>query len=446
MLDKEATELLHAAIDTAHDFLGGPDPSIPTPLVCIKVPDLPHFTTDHIDRHEQGQLAAEFMDWMLTGNRDGALLRRKALSIEYEREYRKYKKDLRQARTKRKRHRNSPADQDDKKAMSIWEREDVRLARTIEDLEERVKQADRERAKRKPILQQLEASETCRARVRKFREQTAKAHGEGKRLIFSLLASADSEVFCTYLDRAFSTMVGRVSRRSDTSRQGVKWLRSASFLLTLTLTARAASSGQSRAQGFGSITEQQLRDFAIEAEADGTEHRASSLEPPHPAGEDRRETEFAHLDALADTSGCPVRVGAEALLCLVRQWSGKKEPRPDDFLHYAFEHAAYLGEPALQSILLVLRELGLSDVPARCKELSAERFNHAPAILGQFQVYERGAYSAQQAGNALPAVFKDDRHARRLPASLHLDAFGMGDEVAQPPAYLLDRGIACPAS
>src|SRR5262249_4286831 len=147
-LDREAAELLHASINHAHDFVGGCDPSIPTPLVCIKVPELPAFATDHIDKGEQAQLAAEFVDWLLAGSRDGALLRRKALSVEIERDYRKAKRDLRQARTKRrKHHRATPADQDNKKAMSIWEREDARLAKQIEDFENRIKQADRDRAR-----------------------------------------------------------------------------------------------------------------------------------------------------------------------------------------------------------------------------------------------------------------------------------------------------------
>src|SRR5207249_1346878 len=131
--------------------------------VCIKVPELPNFATDHIDRDEEAQLAAEFIDWILTGNRDGALLRRKALSVEDERDYRKAKRDLRQARGKRKRHHHrAPADQENKKAMSIWEREDTKLARKIEDLENRLKQADRDRVKRRTILQQLDAAESGR--------------------------------------------------------------------------------------------------------------------------------------------------------------------------------------------------------------------------------------------------------------------------------------------
>src|SRR5262249_30401332 len=119
-LDTDTAKLLHASIDNAHDFVATGDTAIPRPLACIKVPELPDFPTDHIDKHEQGQLAAEFFDWLLAGNRDGVLLRRKALSIESEREYKKTKRDLRQARLKRKRHhRNAPADQEDKKAMSI---------------------------------------------------------------------------------------------------------------------------------------------------------------------------------------------------------------------------------------------------------------------------------------------------------------------------------------
>src|SRR5262249_10423654 len=57
VLEKETVELLHAAINTAHDFVGGADPVIATPFACIKVPELPDFATDHIDRHEQVQLA-----------------------------------------------------------------------------------------------------------------------------------------------------------------------------------------------------------------------------------------------------------------------------------------------------------------------------------------------------------------------------------------------------
>src|SRR5207248_1537467 len=82
VLDKEAAELLHAAIDTAHDFVGGRDAAVPAPFACVKVPDVPDFATDHVDKPEQAQLAAEFIDWLLTGSRDGALLRRKALAVE----------------------------------------------------------------------------------------------------------------------------------------------------------------------------------------------------------------------------------------------------------------------------------------------------------------------------------------------------------------------------
>ncbi|MGH7222054.1 MAG: hypothetical protein ACRELF_02390, partial [Gemmataceae bacterium] len=94
VLGKEAADLLHAAINTAHDFLGDGDGALPAPFVCIKVPELPHFANDHIDRHEQAQLAAEFIDWLLTGNDEGLLLRRKALSVESERDYRKSKREL----------------------------------------------------------------------------------------------------------------------------------------------------------------------------------------------------------------------------------------------------------------------------------------------------------------------------------------------------------------
>jgi hypothetical protein len=427
-LDKEVVDLLHAAIDTAYDFLGGPDPAVAAPFACITVPGLPDFDTDHIDRTEQAQLAAEFIDWLLAGNGDGALLRRKALSVEGERDYRKTKRDLRQARAKRKKHHQAaPADPDGKKAMSIWEREDARLAKRVEDLEHRIRQADRERARRKTILQQLDAAEAGRGRVRKFRGEVARAVREGKRVVFSLLGAGDGAVFCKYLDRAFST-------GPDRSRPGVKCLRQASFLLS---PAAAQHVRDSRVQGFGSITEQQLRNFPIVPAQMGPGLRFV-LERILPEKIDPKVSLL--LDALLAHVRLPGASERKHLTYLVRRWSGKKEPRPDDYLRYAFEHAASLGEPDLQAVLLVLRELGYADVPARCKELSAERFNHAPAILTQFQVYAQ-SYRPNKLGD-LPAVFRDVATLNDY-RTLHLDAFGMAEEVRVLERHLTGRGIAC---
>lgn len=427
-LDKEAADLLHAAIDTAHDFIGDRDAAIPTPLMCIQVPEVPDFGSDHIDKHEQGQLAAEFMDWFVTGNRDGGLLRRRALSVESERDFRKAKRDLRQARAKRgKHHQNAPADQDNKKAMSIWEREDAKLAKSIEGLENKIKQADRDRARRKTILQQLDAAEAGRARIRKFRDEAARAVGAGKRIVFSLLGAGDGAVFCKYLDRAFANGPGR-------GYQGVKWLRQASFLLS---PAAAKHVRDNRMQGFGSIAEQQLRDFPLVPAQMGPSLRFV-LERILPEKIDPKLSVL--IDALRTHVRLPGASERKHLSYLVRRWSGKKDPKPEDYLRYAFEHAAFLGEPDLQAILLVLRELGFADVPARCKELSAERFNHAPAILNQFQVYAQ-SYRPNKLGE-LPAVFRDIATLNDY-RTLHLDAFGMAEEVKVLERQLLDRGIVC---
>jgi hypothetical protein len=427
VMDKEVTDLLQAAIDTADDFLGDPDSAIPTPLVCIKVPDLPSFGTDHIDTDEQTQLAAELMDWLLTGDGSRTLLNRKALSVESERDYRKTKRELRQARSKRKKHhQRAPSDQDDKKAMSIWEREDARLARTIEGLEDKIKEADRDRAKRKTILQQLEAAETGRARIRKFRDETARAIRARKRIVFTLVGD-EGAVFCKYLDRAFAT-------GSDGSRKGVKWLRQASFLLGPTAAQHVRDN---RVSGFASITEQQLRDFPIVPSQMGPSLRFV-LERILP---DKIDPKIGMLiDALRTHVRMPGASERKHFTYLVRKWSGKKTPKPEDYVRYAFEHAAFLSEPDLQAILLVLRELGFADVPARCKELSAERFNHAPAILRQFQVYA-SSYHPNKLGE-LPALFRDIATLNDY-RTLHLDAFGMSEEVKVLERYLIERGIVC---
>ncbi|MBY0524501.1 MAG: AAA family ATPase [Gemmataceae bacterium] len=428
-LDKEAADLLHAAIDTAHDFMGNADATIPIPLVCIKVPKVvPDFSTDHIDTDEQAQLAAEFIDWLFTGNADGALLRRKALSVDSERDYRKSQRELGQVGTKRlKHHLAAPADQEDKKAMSIWEREDAKLANKIDGLENKIKQADRERAKQKTILQQLEAAESGRARIRNFRDELARARQDKKKIVFSLLGAADGAVFCKYLDRAFST-------GSDRGRQGVKWLRQASFLLS---PAAAQHVRENRVQGFGSIAEQQFRDFPIVPAQMGPSLRFI-LERILPEKIDPKVSVL--VDALRTHVRLPGAAERKHFTYLVRKWSGKKEPKPEDYLRYAFEHTAYLGEPDLQAILLVLRELGFSDVPARCKELSVERFNHAPAILNQFQVYARSYYPNKL--GTLPAVFRDIASLDDY-RTLQLDAFGMSEEVKVLERHLTTRGIVC---
>jgi MoxR-like ATPase len=440
--EKEAAELLHAAINNAHDFVGGCDAALPTQLVCLKVPELPDFATDHIDRSEQAQLAAEFIDWLLTGNRDGALLRRKALSVESERDYRRRRRELQQTRRKRKKHhQRAPGDQDDRKAMSIWEREDARLAKKIEELENRIKQADRDRARRKTILSQLEAAEAGRGSIRKFREETAQAAHQGKKMVFSLLGPGDGAVFCRYLDRAFSTPSpqplspgGRGRKGSDRWRQGVRWLRQASFLLD---PAAAQQIRTHRVQGFGSIAEQQLRDFPIVPAQLGPSLRFI-LERILPEKIDPRLSML--IDALLVRVRLPGVKERKHFTYLVRKWYGKQKPGAEDYLRYAFEHAAFLGEPDLQAILLVLRELGFADVPARCKELSTERFNHAPAILNQFQVYA-GSYHPNKLGT-LPALFKDIATLDDY-RTLRLDAFGMAEEVRALERHLLDRGIVC---
>jgi hypothetical protein len=190
-------------------------------------------------------------------------------------------------------------------------------------------------------------------------------------------------------------------------------------------------------QGFGSTVEQQLRDFPIVQAQLGPTLRFI-LERILPEKLDPKVGML--IDALRNRVRLPGASERKHFNYLVRTWCGRKQPRPDDYLQYAFEHAAYLSEPDLQAILLVLRELGFADVPLRCRELSVERFNHAPAILNQFRVYA-GSYRPNKLGD-LPAVFKDIATLDDY-RTLHLDAFGMSAEVAALERHLLDRGIVC---
>src|SRR5262249_54533450 len=201
------------------------------------------------------------------------------------------------------------------------------------------------------------------------------------------------------LSRAVPVAADGSGEPSYKARQGVKWLRQASFLLT---PEAAKHLPAHRGQGVGSIVEQPLRDFPIVPAQMGTSLRFI-LERILPEKIDPKLSML--IDALREHVRLPGAAERKHFTYLVRKWCGKKDPKADDYLRYAFEHTAFISEPDLQAILGVLRELGFADVPARCKELSAERFNHAPAILEQFQVYAR-SYRPNKLG-ALPAVFKD---------------------------------------
>src|SRR5262249_27244461 len=155
--------------------------------------------------------------------------------------------------------------------------------------------------------------------VRKFREELAQAHREGKRVVFSLLGGSGCPVFCQYLDRAFST-------GSDRSRQGVKWLREASFLLT---PSAAQQVRDNRMKGFGSIVEQQLRDFPLVPAQMGPSLRFI-LERILPEKIDPKLSLL--IDALRNHVRLPGAQERKHFTYLVRKWSGKKEPKPDDYL------------------------------------------------------------------------------------------------------------------
>ena len=345
-------------------------PAIPTPLACIKVPELPAFATDHIDKHEQAQLAAEFIDWLLTGNRDGALLRRKALSVESERDYRKAKRDLRQARAKRKKHHHdAPADQDNKKAMSIWEREDAKLAKQIEDLENRIKQADRDRAKRKTILQQLDAAEAGRARVRKFRDETAQARRRGQA---DRLQPAGRRRRRGVLQVPRPRLLDRAGPRAPGREVA------AAGVVPADARRGAAHPRQPRA-GLRQHRRAAAPRLPHRARADGAE---PPLHPgAHPAREDRPEGQHAHRRAADPRPAARRRASASTSPTSSASGAARRTRSRTTTCATPSSTRPSSASRTCRPILLVLRELGFADVPARCKELSAERFNHAPAIL-----------------------------------------------------------------
>lgn len=428
VLDKEAVELIHACIDNSHDFLGEEEDQFVEPFTCIKVPDLPSFTTEHVESSERAQLASELMDWLLVGNRDGEILKRKSLSVECEKDYQRTKKELQALRKKRAKHRTkAPEDQDDRKAMSIWEREDDRIEREIEEMENKIKRYDLDRQRKKTILRQLEDADASKANIRKFRDHLQQAREQGRRIVFSLLNSIDGEVFCRYLDRAVTTPV-------DRSAEWATILRNASFLLNATTEQHVKNH---RVRGFASVADQQLREFKVVLGEMGASLKFI-LNRILPEKIDPKVSML--IDAIQANVDIPGVSERKQLTYLVRQWSGKKNPKPEDYLEYAFEHAAFLNERDLQSILLVLRELGFSDIPQRCRQLSAERFNHSPSILTQFQIYV-GSYNPNKLGE-LPALFKDVATLDDY-RSLHLDAFGMAEEAKLLERHLIERGIAC---
>ncbi|MGE3808142.1 MAG: AAA family ATPase, partial [Gemmataceae bacterium] len=423
-LGRDDAELIHECVNHAADFLG--DDSLN--LVCIEVPELPYLATHHFESKERGQLAAEIIDWLITGNKSGVLLRRVALHPERERDCLRAKKELRTARRKLARHRrNAPVEPHTRRAMSIWEREDEKLEREIESLETRIKEANRERSKVKSVLRQLEEIETGRSALRRFRAEVASALERGQQIVFSLLRTKEPLSVCQYLDRALSCV-------SERQRRGVQVMRAASFLLS---PGADFYIKQNRVGGFGSIVDQQLRYFDVALDEIGPSLRfiLARILP---------EKFDPQVSMIVDTLLKQVRLPGVSerkhFAYLVKAWSGRRQPGPEDYLAYTFEHAVAFDERSLQKVLLVLRELGYSEIPRRCQELSRERFNHAPAILSTFERYTRN-YRPGKLGQ-LPAVFRDVATLNDY-RSLRLDAFGMSEEVAELERHLLERDIVC---
>src|SRR5207253_8709357 len=117
----------------------------------------------------------------------------------------------------------------------------------------------------------------------------------------------------------------------DRARLGVKWLRAASFLLT---PAAAQHLRANRVAGFGSVAEQQLRDFPIVPSQLGPGLRFV-LERILPEKIDPKVSML--IDALRTQVRLPGATERKHFTYLVRKWSGRKNPKADDYLRYAFE-------------------------------------------------------------------------------------------------------------
>lgn len=214
--------------------------------------------------------------------------------------------------------------------------------------------------------------------------------------------------------------------------EGVRILRTSKYLLSPEVHGLIE---QGRVGGKTSVVEKQMREFEMPDEAfnHSLGYVTSGILP------EREDPQLRELiDILLANVAIPGVSTPSQMKYLVANACGKKTPKAEDILEYAFERSEEVEILHLSAILRTLRRLGVERLPPRCVQLMAERFRHPATLAGQYSAFN-ATYQPDTLGE-LPAPFVDLATFDRYYA-LDLDAYGMLDEAQQIDRHLCESGV-----
>jgi|GEM_PF-5580891 len=431
----DLNKILHACVSHASDFYGSEQGDSEHPsLACIKLPRLPPVSSYHIKEGEHAAFVAEFYDFLMTGDCVHDLLDKQALSVDDEKDFQRRVKKLESKKARLRLLKSmKPGKTASRVDQSRWERQTGQVENSIDDLNERISEMNHKRNDTKSVLQILNDRATMADLVR-FREEVADARSKGQRTVFSVLDDEDTQrdsrndprthhAFLQYMDRAYT------SRHES---PGIKYVQNASMLLNADAAGILKKGGRNSK---ASLVSQQLREIEI----DKSEMNPSLSFVVDNILPEKTDPELQmllnHLVSKLQPPGVSHR---DHLTYVVRQSAKKRDLSADDYLAYVFDHAAIITQEQLRSLLEVLQELGIHDLPPRCKELAQTRFHLPVHIIEQYTDYVQ-TYRPDQVGK-LPPLFTNLATLGRS-LDLGLDSYGMEEEVRRLENHLAQTGL-----
>jgi MoxR-like ATPase len=369
-------------------------------------------------------------DWLLYGKRDHPLLHSKTLQSGTETLAKQYSKQLaekKQAlRTLEDRSPHSFGSARERKRVI---REERRLQTSIDRLENKLDDINRERSAITPVIRQLEDNALTMSAIRQFRAQISHAEASRAKMVFSLLGGSSTERPGSLLD--FLDLAANAPR-SLSKNPAVNLLKNSSILLNDEAVGRVRSG---HIQTSKSVVEQHVRKFHVEADEINVsaKYLIAGILPR------KDDPKLALLiDGIATYAPPPGVQTDRELITLVQKASGKANPQASDYLEYTFERLPSMSQDQLFVLLGKLHELGISKVSPRIQDLSRERFKHRSDVLPSFRVYSAN-YRPNKLG-AAPEIFAD-RATFETYLNSSIDALGMAPELRQIERHLLERGI-----
>lgn len=432
-LPDETRSIIHACIDHAHDFWPRSDSPTTQRMRVIEVPQVPKINERiYVDSSETTQFAAEYLDWLMFGKKDGRLLNRQELPPSFERQLKRQTTELATKRGQlQKAKRKAPKLPKNGQETTTFRRREKAWQRRVDTLESAVKTIGEEiqrlkdmRKGAKPALRELEGNRHFASGLQNFREKIRQAQARGERIVLSVLKNGSNQApLFHYMDRVWSV----TNLRKHPS---IKCLRNCSFVMSAPASTQVQTSTGTRGLRF-----EQLRNFQINpAEINrSVDYVCAGILP------DKTPANIALLqNTLNQVFEIPGVNSRFELTSVVREYTGKRNPSIDQYLEYVLDRTPAVSEYQFFVLADTLLELRHTKLPERCKEILVGRHHVPVRALVNFEEYA-GAYRPDKLGE-LPGLFEDMATVASFD-ELQLDSCGMGSEVARLEACLANGSV-----